>query len=462
MFEKRGNDHSSDLLSKPHQTHTRFERQSSNFSDCSQRFLLKDRTFNRQYAHLYAERLWEVRPKVEIAARRKWGKDICIRKLHELQSDETCVVVGTLFKHMELKPSILQEISEEHNLMPQPVRTKFVDDSDKLYLEDELQRIILVGDLDVQTAVTGVIIAVYGKEPDDDRGKFHVEKYCFRMLNEQVPRPIIEKDKYLILISGLELGSKEEQSFTLQLFVDMVTGMLGNSQEQGHCSEISRIVVTGNSLSSSTQDKDSLQKAKYLSKKSAAGSVEAIKSLDDVFTQLASSVDVDLMPGEFDPANYTLPQQPLHKCMFPQALRYPTFQTVTNPYDFTIEGVRVLGTSGQPVQDIIKYSTNEEPLDILEKNLEWGHLAPTAPDTLGCYPFYKEDPFIIEDCPHVLFAGNMTKFDSKMFKGPGGQEVLLVSVPRFCQTATAVMVNLKTQECHPIQFSASFTPEPNR
>lgn len=40
--------------------------------------------------------------------------------------------------------------------MPQPVRTKFVADSDKLYLEDELQRIILVGDLDVQTAVTGM------------------------------------------------------------------------------------------------------------------------------------------------------------------------------------------------------------------------------------------------------------------------------------------------------------------
>lgn len=61
-----------------------------------------------------------------------------------------------------------------------------------------------------------------------------------------------------------------------------------------------------------------------------------------VFFYIKSSVDIDLMPGEFDPANYTLPQQPLHKCMFPQASRYPTFQTVTNPYDLSIEGVRYL------------------------------------------------------------------------------------------------------------------------
>lgn len=46
------------------------------------------------------------------------------------------------------------------------------------------------------------------------------------------------------------------------------------------------------------------------------------------------------MAGEYDPTNFTIPQQPLHKCMFAQASRFPTFKTVTNPYDCHVEGVR--------------------------------------------------------------------------------------------------------------------------
>ena len=42
--------------------------------------------------------------------------------------------------------------------MPQPTRAKFTDESDKLILEDELQRITLVGDIDTHSFVTGIFL----------------------------------------------------------------------------------------------------------------------------------------------------------------------------------------------------------------------------------------------------------------------------------------------------------------
>lgn len=135
---------------------------------------------------------------------------------------------------------------------------------------------------------------------------------------------------------------------------------------------------------------DFYSQAKYLTKKTQAASVEAVKMLDEILLQLSvselgqastqdqeslvlqlgtgrrageadsngvtvegagphklpcscalqASVPVDVMPGEFDPTNYTLPQQPLHPCMFPLATAYSTLQLVTNPYQATIDGVR--------------------------------------------------------------------------------------------------------------------------
>ena len=40
-------------------------------------------------------------------------------------------------------------------MVPQPKRDKYIADTDTLILEDELQRIVLLGNIDVQRAVTG-------------------------------------------------------------------------------------------------------------------------------------------------------------------------------------------------------------------------------------------------------------------------------------------------------------------
>nr|KAF6267909.1 DNA polymerase delta 2, accessory subunit [Pipistrellus kuhlii] len=240
---------------------------------------------------------------------------------------------------------------------------------------------------------------------------------------------------------------------THHLLVDVVTGQLGDEGEQCSAAHVSRVILAGNLLSHSTQSRDSINKAKYLTKKTQAASVEAVKMLDEILLQLSASVPVDVMPGEFDPTNYTLPQQPLHPCMFPLATAYSTLQLVTNPYQATIDGVRFLGTAGQNVSDIFRYSSMEDHLEILEWTLRVRHISPTAPDTLGCYPFYKSDPFIFLECPHVYFCGNTPSFGSKIIQGPEDQTVLLVAVPDFSATQTACLVNLRSLACQPISFS---------
>lgn len=79
---------------------------------------------------------------------------------------------------------------------------------------------------------------------------------------------------------------------------------------------------------------------------------------------------------------------------------------VTNPYYFQINDFKILGTSGQNVKDIKRYTRITDPLDVLELTLEMNHICPTCPDTLRSYPFVTEDPFITNEVPHLYLAAN--------------------------------------------------------
>lgn len=45
--------------------------------------------------------------------------------------------------------------------------------------------------------------------------------------------------------------------------------------------------------------------------------------------------------------------------------------------------IRFLGTSGQNIDDLGKYSEANNNIEFMERTLRWRHLAPTAPNTLG-------------------------------------------------------------------------------
>lgn len=74
---------------------------------------------------------------------------------------------------------------------------------------------------------------------------------------------------------------------------------------------------------------------------------KALKQLDDLMKDLAQKIPVDVMPGEQDPSDDRLPQQPLNRSYFPTSYSYGGLTAVSNPYEFEIDDVRILGTSGE-------------------------------------------------------------------------------------------------------------------
>ncbi|KAG8337330.1 DNA polymerase delta subunit 2 [Homalodisca vitripennis] len=141
------------------------------------------------------------------------------------------------------------------------------------------------------------------------------------------------------------------------------------------------------------------------------------------------------------------------------ASRYDSLHGVPNPYSCLVNGRRLTGTAGQPVDDITRYSQLTDPVEILQQTLEWGHLAPTSPDTLPCYPFYERDPFILDARPDVYFTGNQQTFQTRIVETPNGSgdphRVRLVCLPRFAETSTCAIVNLSTLECQPMTFGGA-------
>lgn len=82
--------------------------------------------------------------------------------------------------------------------------------------------------------------------------------------------------------------------------------------------------------------------------------MEAVQEVDRCITELASALPVDIMPGPGDLSNHALPQQPLHQCLFPGAAPCENFFRATNPYRFSLDGLHLLGCSGQNLHDIMR------------------------------------------------------------------------------------------------------------
>ncbi|EDW31151.1 GL20742 [Drosophila persimilis] len=188
-------------------------------------------------------------------------------------------------------------------------------------------------------------------------------------------------------------------------------GSLGNGRDS---KSLVRLIIAGNSV-----------------RGSAVAHVLTLQ-LDSWFASWAQCLPIDVMPGAYDPVNFMLPQQPFHKCMFPQAAQLTSFQAVT--YNCRLDDALIVGTAGQNVADLLRITSMESSLEALRCTLTWGHVAPTSPDTLACYPYIERDPFIMRECPHVCFAGNCESLETALHVTSERKRTCLVCVPSFGKT----------------------------
>jgi len=56
-------------------------------------------------------------------------------------------------------------------------------------------------------------------------------------------------------------------------------------------------------------------------------------------------------------------------------------------------------------------------MDVLKHTLSWKHMAPTTPDTLSCFPYTDNDPFILKDYPQIYFAANQKSLQHEIIEG---------------------------------------------
>lgn len=321
-------------------------------------------------------------------------------------------------------------------------------------LQQGKDTIRLGGEIKVDELVNGVMIAVLGHN-QDETNSFNVEEWCFAGPMACIERPIVEKDQFVVLISGL--GFTKEMPLNLTESLNGLTEyLIGFNDEESakESSQIVKLIIAGNCISKSARQMNTDESTNnQWAKKQKVKTTEIMEVIDNWIFQIAKFIEVDIMPGEHDPASILMPQQPMHIGVLPKCSTLTNVRCLTNPYAAKINGTYLMGCSGQTVDSIRCYSALEETMDILKQKLIWAHLAPTAPDALHSYPFVDRDPFVLEHSPHVLFAGNQEHFNTQTFKNNSDQEIRLISVPSFEEKLTCVLVNLKNLKCSYMAFN---------
>ena len=359
--------------------------------------------YDRQYSHVYGERLTLLGPRVwkRIAA---VNKDTTTRyqkvqRILELRENEPSTIVGTLVYEQE-----------------------------ETFLEDESGRVVL--QLKEQRYCTGAVVGVSGVVGKD--GVMQVEDLYTPSLVEDVvagsspsaadgamdvdTETISTGNSPLILIlSGLECGNPHYSSMSRDMLLSYIQGVFGLET----AARVAHVVVAGGLIS-----------------KEASGT-SGCHELDAWCWSLtqATRVPVTLLPGADDPTTANWPQRPLHRSLLPRS-NNSLLNRTPNPMAAQLCDCTMIATDG----------TNAATIEQLRESLECGHICPQGPVQVPMVP--NADPLVMATTPQLYVAGNCDAFATQTVRVDHGDEETktcrLVCLPAFCSTGIAALVDPNT------------------
>ena len=288
--------------------------------------------------------------------------------------------------------------------------------------------------------------------------------------------PNNENKNLILFLSNLNLGKLSEYTNGIKpsirtLLIDFIQNQNNmNNILYQLSNRISRIILVGNSLNTFETDIEKENIFNSLNSKSSIANIyknilENYLLFNNFLNIISNYIYIDVMPSmnSYDDLKY--PQAPLSELLFTENIpniNLSSLNLVSNPYSFNIfipslnKMKYFIGTSGENINIIKQYSYYENNLDIMKKQIEWGHLCPINPLHLTLYSLdNKNDPLIIDKIPDIYFTSGNKKLNYEKIN-IYNKEVVLLSLPDFEKTSKFALFNYEDNSVIEIDFSFEF------
>lgn len=388
---------------------------------------------------------------------------------------------------MSLKPSCLKGMQ---NMFGITKIEKFIDEKDSLSVEDTSGRVKIdkiSSKINVNEFVSGIPIALKGKL--NDKGVFVVNDYLNYKPNDNLtnnknidtpmdiePNNIKQNQNLILFISNLRIGNPNEDKDGLALtartmLIDFIQNSNINSKLTDISKRIKRVILAGSS-SYVNEKIEELERGSFIKAEEYKNEFNQIiqnySFLDKYLKLISSYIQVDLMNSIEGNDGVYFPQNPNGQFLFIENMsniNAKTLNLVPNPYFFNVYSHKTktkknfLGTSGENINTIMQYTDINDPLIAMEKTLEWGHLAPLAPDTFRIYPYSDNDPLLLKKIPDIYFISGKKDFNKKIIEIPSKgknsskKKILLIELPDFSSTFKGIIYNIDDDSIIEIDFS---------